>query len=84
MSEYQISFNPIFNLRAYLGSHEFRSTTERARSGTEPHLLLAKTVVGDFDVTLHSQQNVIEFQVTGRGHFSKVTIEGFDLGHTGR
>lgn len=47
----------------HLGSHELRSTTERARRQTEPHLLLAQTVIGHLDVTVQREQNVIELQI---------------------
>lgn len=37
---------------AYLGGHEFGSTTEGARRRTVPHVLLAETVIGNLDVTV--------------------------------
>lgn len=48
----------------YLWAHEFRSTTERACCATIPHVLLAETIISNFDVTIHGQQNVIELQIT--------------------
>lgn len=48
----------------YFWAHEFRSTTERACCATIPHVLLAETIISNFDVTIHGQQNVIELQIT--------------------
>lgn len=48
----------------YLGCHKLGCTTERARRGTKPHVLLAETVVGNLDVTVKSEKNVVELQVS--------------------
>lgn len=48
----------------YFWAHEFRCTAERASCTTIPHVLLAKTIISNFDVTIQGQQNVIELQVT--------------------
>lgn len=37
---------------AYFGSHEFGSTAEGASGRAIPHLFFAKTIIGDFDVTI--------------------------------
>jgi len=54
-----VSFNCIFYSRrrrisgaAYFGSHEFGSTAEGASGRAIPHLFFAKTIIGDFDVTI--------------------------------
>lgn len=49
---------------AYLGCHELRGTTECARSCPIPHVLLAKTVISNLDMTVQGQKNVIKLQVT--------------------
>lgn len=48
----------------YLGCHELGSTAERAGRGTKPHVFLAETVVGNLDVTVKSEENVVELQVS--------------------
>jgi hypothetical protein len=47
-----------------LGCHELRCTTEGASGAAVPHVLLAKTVISNLDVTIKSQQNVVELQIT--------------------
>lgn len=48
----------------YLGSHKLGCTAECARRGPKPHVFLAETVIGNFDVTVKSEENVVEFQVS--------------------
>lgn len=48
----------------YLRCHKLGSTTEGARCGAIPHVLLAETVVGDLDVSIQGQKDIVEFQVT--------------------
>lgn len=48
----------------YLGSHELGRSTECAGGLTEPHVLLTKTVIGDFDVTVEGEKNVVQLQIT--------------------
>lgn len=48
----------------YLGCHKLGGTAERARRGTKPHVFLAETVVGNLDVTVKSEKNVVELQVS--------------------
>jgi hypothetical protein len=47
-----------------LGSHELRSTTEGTSGAAVPHVLLAKTVITNLDVTIKGQQNVVQLQIT--------------------
>jgi hypothetical protein len=47
----------------YLWRHEFWGTTEGASRGTEPHILLAKTIIGNLDVAIKRQQDVVKFQI---------------------
>lgn len=47
-----------------LGCHELGSTTEGAGGAAVPHILLAKTVISNLDVTIKSQQNVVQLQIT--------------------
>lgn len=48
----------------YLGCHKLGCTAKRARRGTKPHVFLTKTVVGNLDVTVKSEENVVELQVS--------------------
>lgn len=52
------------NSSTYLGCHELGGTAERAGRGTKPHVFLAKTVVGNLDVSVKSEENVVELQVS--------------------
>lgn len=47
----------------YLGSHELWCATEGARCRAVPHLLFAQTVISNLDMPIHSEQNVIKFQI---------------------
>jgi hypothetical protein len=49
---------------AYLWCHEFRRTTECARSRSVPHLLLTQTVISNLDVTIQCEQNVVKLQIS--------------------
>jgi hypothetical protein len=48
----------------YLRSHELGGTTECAGAGAEPHILLAKTVIGNLDVAIQCQKDVVKLQIT--------------------
>ena len=48
----------------YLWCHEFGGTTECACAAPIPHVLLAKTIVCNLDVTIQGQKNVVKLQVT--------------------
>jgi hypothetical protein len=48
----------------HLGSHKFRGTTERARRGAVPHILFAETVIGDLDMPIEGQEDVVELEIT--------------------
>lgn len=48
----------------YLRRHKLGSTTEGARCGSIPHVLLAETVVRNLDVSVQGQKNIVELQVT--------------------
>lgn len=48
----------------YLWCHKFGSTTECASRRAIPHVLLAETVIGNLDVTVESQENVVQLQIT--------------------
>ena len=67
---------------AYFWSHELGSTTERAGSGAEPHILLAQTIISDLHVAVSGQKDVIELQITvdnreyGRQRENKVLRTG--------
>jgi hypothetical protein len=49
---------------AYLGCHEFRSTTESACSRPIPHLFLAQTVICNLDVAVQCEQDIVELQIS--------------------
>ena len=49
---------------AYLGSHELGGTAEGAGRAAVPHLLLAETVVGNLDVSIERQEDVVELQIS--------------------
>lgn len=48
----------------YLWRHELRSTAECASSRSIPHLLLTQTVISNLDVSIQSEQDVVELQIT--------------------
>lgn len=50
----------------YLGSHELGRSTECAGGLTEPHVFLTKTVIGDFDVTVEGEKNIVQLQITAK------------------
>lgn len=50
--------------RAYLWRHELWRTTECARRLAIPHLLFTQTVIGDFDMTIQGQQDVVELEIS--------------------
>lgn len=49
---------------SYLRCHEFWRSAECAGRRSIPHLLLAQTVIGNLDVSIHGKENIIELQVT--------------------
>lgn len=71
------------NRVTYLWSHELRSTAEGARGGAIVHILLTQTIIGDLDVSIQGQHDVVELEVTihdtvlvkvlqGQAHFGSV------------
>lgn len=48
----------------YLWRHEFRGTTESACGIIKTHVLLAKTIIGNLDVSIKCQENVVQLQIT--------------------
>jgi len=48
----------------YLRRHEFRSTAERAGGRAIVHILLTQTVIGNLDMTIKCQHDVIELEIT--------------------
>lgn len=63
------------NSSTYLGCHELGCTAECARRGTKPHVFLAETVVGNLDVTVKGEENVVELQVS---IYDAVLVEIFE------
>ena len=53
--------------KTHLRCHKFGCATECARRAAIPHLFLAQSVIGDFDVSIKSEQNVIKLQITDYG-----------------
>lgn len=47
-----------------LGSHELGGTAEGVGGRSIIHVLLAQTVIGYLDVSIQSQQNVVQLQIT--------------------
>jgi hypothetical protein len=50
--------------RTYFRCHELGSTTERAGGAAVPHVFLAETVIGNLDVAIEGQENVVKLQIT--------------------
>jgi hypothetical protein len=48
---------------AYLRRHKLGRTAERGSRLAVPHILLAKTVVGDLDVTFDGEKDVVELEI---------------------
>jgi hypothetical protein len=48
----------------YFRRHELRCSTEGACGGTVPHILLTKTIISNLDMTIKSEENVIEFKIS--------------------
>jgi hypothetical protein len=48
----------------YLWCHKLRGTAERARARPVPHVFLAQTIIGNLDVAVECEENVVELQVT--------------------
>jgi hypothetical protein len=67
--------------KTYFRSHEFRGTAEGAGGGAIPHLLLAETIIGNLDVSIKSQEDVVELQITVDDTILVEVLEGeTDLG----
>ena len=49
---------------AHFRGHKFWGTTESAGCRSVPHLLLTQTIIGNLDVSIKSQKNVIQLQIT--------------------
>src|SRR5271156_6500332 len=47
----------------YLWSHEFWGTAESVCGTSVSHLLLTQPIISNLDVSVQSQQNIIEFQI---------------------
>ena len=54
----------VFLVEQDLGRHKFGSATESASRAAVPHVFLAETVIGNLDVTVECEENVVEFQIT--------------------
>jgi hypothetical protein len=48
---------------AHLGRHELGGSTEGRSRLAEPHVLLAQSVIGDLDVTVEGEENVVELEI---------------------
>lgn len=48
----------------YFRTHKFGCTTECAGGAAVPHVLFAKTVISNFDMTIQCQQDVVKLQIT--------------------
>lgn len=50
---------------AHLRRHELGRSAKRGRRASEPHVLLAQSVIGDLDVTVEGKKNVVELEIPG-------------------
>lgn len=50
--------------RTYLRRHELGSTAECAGRSAIPHVLLTETIIGNLNVTVQGQENIVKLQVT--------------------
>ena len=48
----------------YFRSHEFWSPAERACRRTIVHVFLAQPVIGNFDVSVQGQKDIVELQIS--------------------
>lgn len=62
MGTFELSI--LFRSQTYFRSHEFGCTTEGASGAAVPHVLLAKTVISNLDMTIQGQQDVVKLQIT--------------------
>jgi len=47
----------------YLWRHEFGCAAEGAGGGVVPHVLFAETIVGNLDVAVEGQEDVVELEI---------------------
>jgi hypothetical protein len=59
-----------------LGGHELGCTTERACCRAVPHVFLAQTVVGDLDMSVKGQENIVELQIAVDNPVLMEVLEG--------
>jgi len=50
--------------KTYLRRHEFRSAAESAGCWSIPHFFFAQSIIGNLDMAIKRQKNVIEFQIS--------------------
>ena len=48
----------------YLGCHELRGSAKCTRRASIPHILLTQAIIGDLDMAIQCQENIIKLQVT--------------------
>ena len=48
----------------YLRCHEFWRSAKSACRRAIPHVFLAKTVIGNLDVTIQGKKDIVELQIT--------------------
>lgn len=64
-TQHFVSYNSIKAcFQTYFGCHKLGRTTESASSLSIPHILLAETIICDFDVSVEREKDVIELQIT--------------------
>lgn len=51
-------------LSTYFGCHKFRSTTKRAGGRSVVHVLLTQTIIGNLNVSIHGQHDIVELKIT--------------------
>jgi len=47
-----------------LWGHELGGSTKRAGRRSVPHIFFAETIVGDLDVSVESEKNIVKLEVT--------------------
>jgi hypothetical protein len=59
-----MSFHPNRKVQEYLRGHKLRRAAKSAGMGPVPHILLTKSIIGNLDVPIKGQKNVVEFKIT--------------------
>lgn len=47
----------------YLWGHEFRRAAKGTRTRPVPHFFFAEPIIGDFDVAIEGQKDIVKFEI---------------------